>query len=283
MKKVDLEKKILKYTTVAGSVAAFTGAASAQIIYTDINPDETYTEDQFYLLDVNNDATDDFMIAQFDTVITYGSFTFPAEGVVLLTTGSNGAMDSAGQVPYLTALNLNDAIDNTQNFTVSTSSSPLVAGAYVNSPFGGSPIGPWIDAVDHYMGLTFLIGANFHYGWCRMSVASDGLSFTVKDYAYESTAQAGILAGNDGTNTGISEDISNQIGIQTINNSVAIDVLNDNLTNGRVEVISLSGQTVFSKALNNKETIDLNGYTSGIYFVKVSFDQGQVNRKLFVR
>lgn len=281
MKKVDLEKKILKYTTVAGSVAAFTGAANAQIVYTDVDPDQTFTEDQFYMLDVNNDATDDFMIAQFDTVITYGSFSFPAEGVVLLTAGSNGAIDSAGQIPYLAALNLNDPIDNTQNFTVSTSSSPLVAGGYVSSPFGSQGIGPWIDGIDHYMGLTFLIGANFHYGWCRMSMATDGLSFTVKDYAYESTPQTGINAG--ATVSGINEDISSMIGIQTINNSVSVDVLNNTLTNGRLEIVSLNGQTVFSKALNTKETVDLGSYSSGIYFVKVSFDQGQVNRKLFVR
>lgn len=279
MKKVDLEKKILKYTTVAGSVAAFTGA-NAQIVYTDVNPDETYTEDQFYFLDVNNDLTDDFMIMQFDTIINYGSFSFPAEGVVLLTAGSNGAIDSTGNIPYLAALNLNDPIDNTQNFTVSTTSAPLVAGGFVGG-LANTGIGPWIDAVDHYMGLTFLIGSNFHYGWCRMSMTADGLSFTIKDYAYESTPQTGIPAG--ATFTGINEDISSMVGIQTINNSVSVDVLNNTLTNGRLEIVSLSGQVVFSKALNTKETVDLSSYTSGIYFVKVSFDQGQVNRKLFVR
>lgn len=284
MKKVDFEKKILKYTTAAGSVVAFAGAASAQIVYTDVNPDETYNEDEFYLLDVNNDAIDDYMIIQFDTVVTNTAFPapIPAEGVVLLTVGSNGAIaQTGGNLPYLAALNLNDPIDNTQAFTQSTSSAPLVAGAYADFGFAGYGIGPWIDAADHYMGLTFLIGSNFHYGWARMSVAVDGKSFTIKDYAYNSTPQQGILAGQ--TFLGIQEDISSGVAIQILNNSIALNVLNSNLTNGKVEVVSLSGQVVYTQNLTNNLTVDLNNYSSGIYFVKVNFDQGQIHRKLFVR
>jgi hypothetical protein len=280
MKKLDLEKKVLKYSTVAGSVAAFAGTAGAQIVYTDVNPDETYTEDQMYMLDVNNDATFDFVIAQFDTVINYGSFTFPAEGVVLLTAGSNGAISQTGNVPYLAALNGGDPIDITQAFTQASSSTPLVAGANLDTPLGAYPIGPWIDAADHYMGLTFLAGSNFHYGWCRMTVAADGLSFTIKDYAYEATPQTGL---NAGQMVGINEDISNGVAIKVIDNSVIINILNTNYTNGKVQVMNTAGQVLNILSLTGNNTVDLNGYASGVYLVSVSFDQGQVNHKLFVR
>jgi hypothetical protein len=280
MKKLDLEKKALKYSAMAGSMAAFAGTAGAQIVYTDVNPDQTYNEDQMYFLDVNNDATFDFGIIQFDTVVMYGSFSFPSEGVVLLTAGSNQAMSTAGQVNYLTALNLNDVIDNAQIFSNGTSSSPLIAGAFIGG-FANTGIGPWIDGADHYMGLTFLAGANFHYGWCRMSVAADGRSFVIKDYAYETSAQTGLLAGQ--TVNSVSESVSDAVSMQVINNSVQLNVLNNSYTNGNVQVINTAGQSVFTASLNGEKNIDLNGYASGVYVISVSFDQGQVNHKLFVR
>ena len=281
MKKLDLEKKALKYSAMAGSVAAFASTAGAQIVYTDVNPDLTFTEDQMYMLDVNNDATDDFMIVQFDTVVTYGSFTFPTEGVVLLTAGSNAAISSAGSaLNYLTALNLNDPIDNLQSFAPSTSSAPIAAGAFVGG-FANMGIGPWIDAADHYMGLTFLAGSNFHYGWCRINVAANGKSFVVKDYAYESTPSSVILAGQ--IVNSVKDLVADGVSFQVINNTVQLDLLNTQFTNGNVAVINIAGQTVHTSELTGSRTIDLNGYTSGVYMISVTFDQGQVNHKLFVR
>lgn len=281
MKKFDLEKKVLKYSSVAGSIVAFAGAASAQIVYTDVNPDETYNEDDAYLLDVNNDLVTDFAIIQFDTVVTNTQLPFPipAEGVVLTTVGSNGAIGFVGSqigLPYLTALNLGDPIDNAQSFQ-QTGSSPMIAGAFAVA-YG---VGPWIDAADHYMGLTFLAGSNFHYGWCRMSMTADGLSFTIKDYAYDATPITPINAGQ--TFNGINEDVASSVQVNVLDNSVSINILNNSLTNGRVEVININGQVLFTKSLNSNETIDLNGYSSGIYFINLNFDQGKMNRKLFVR
>jgi hypothetical protein len=282
MKKLDLEKKALKYSAMAGSLVAFAGTAGAQIVYTDVNPDETYNEDDMYMLNVDNDGTDDFMLIQFDTLIQYGSFSFPAEGVVILTAGSNAAINtSGGQINYLTALNLNDPIDNLQTFSQSTASSPLIAGGYVNFGIGGYGIGPWIDAADHYMGLTFLAGSNFHYGWCRMNVAADGLSFIIKDYAYESTPQTGLLAGQ--TVNSVSDLVADGVSFQVINNTVQLDLLNTQFTNGNVSVINVSGQSVYTSNFNDSKSIDLNGYASGVYMISVTFDQGQVNHKLFVR
>lgn len=279
MKKPELEKKAIKYTAMVGSLAAFAGTAGAQIVYTDINPDEVYAEDDVYYLDVNNDNTDDFAIAQFDTTVQYGSFTFPAEGVVLLTMGSNGAINSAGQLNYLTAMALNDPIDASQSFSQSTGSSPMVAGGYVALFSYG--LGPWMDAVDHYMGLTFLAGSNFHYGWCRMQLAADGTGFTVKDYAYDATPSTGLLAGQ--TVNSVEESIEDGLSMNVVNNTVQIHVLNSTFTNGNIQVINTAGQVMNSSVLNGTKTIDLNGYASGVYMVSVTFDQGQVNHKLFIR
>jgi uncharacterized protein YjdB len=50
---------------------------------------------------------------------------------------------------------------------------------------------------DSYIGATFKIGANVHYGWILVNWDGNG-TFTVKSYAYEDTADAEILAGDEG-------------------------------------------------------------------------------------
>ncbi len=44
-----------------------------------------------------------------------------------------------------------------------------------------------------YIGFTFKIGGNTHYGWFYATVANDGLSYTILDYAYNTNAGQGLL------------------------------------------------------------------------------------------
>ena len=114
-----------------------------------------------------------------------------------------------------------------------------------------------------------------------MLVTADGESFTIKDYAYESTAGGGILAGQ--TVNSVTDQVADGVSFQVINNTVQLDLLNTHFTNGNVAVVSTTGQTVHTSSLTGSRTIDLNGYASGVYMISVTFDQGQVNHKLFVR
>ncbi|CAL2081847.1 M43 family zinc metalloprotease [Tenacibaculum sp. 190524A02b] len=43
-----------------------------------------------------------------------------------------------------------------------------------------------------FIGFTFKINGNTHYGWFRISVASNGLSYTITDYAYNKNANGAI-------------------------------------------------------------------------------------------
>lgn len=70
--KKNLQKRISKYTAVAGAVVSAAGA-QAQVVYTDVNPDYSHDAPQnngfaVYPLDLNNDQTIDFVVASKDSL-----------------------------------------------------------------------------------------------------------------------------------------------------------------------------------------------------------------------
>jgi hypothetical protein len=55
--------KLASYSTMAGAFIALSSSANGQVLYTDVNPDETYSENgEFYELDLNEDGDIDFSI-----------------------------------------------------------------------------------------------------------------------------------------------------------------------------------------------------------------------------
>ena len=53
--------------------------------------------------------------------------------------------------------------------------------------------GPWVKQTNKFLGLRFLIGDRFHYGWARLTTTTSGTVLT--GYAYESDPGHQILAG----------------------------------------------------------------------------------------
>lgn len=72
---------------------------------------------------------------------------------------------------------------------------------YIN-PFWCTTLFP--AEADTYIGATFKLGTNFHYGWIRVNWNGSG-TLVVKDFASENTPNAPIKAGDMGTTTGTSE------------------------------------------------------------------------------
>ena len=54
----SLDSKLKKYASIAGSITAVVGTASAQVNYTDLNPDVLVTgQNSNYVLDLNGDGS----------------------------------------------------------------------------------------------------------------------------------------------------------------------------------------------------------------------------------
>ncbi len=74
-------------------------------------------------------------------------------------------------------------------------------------------LGEWENKQDKYIGVKFLIGANFHYGWIKLSTGATNNEIIVKEYAYNITPNDQILAGQTAI---ISTDINETVYEETM-------------------------------------------------------------------
>jgi hypothetical protein len=276
--KKNLQSRISKYTAVAGAVVSAAGA-QAQVVYTDVNPDYSHDAVQdatfsVYPLDLNNDQTVDFLVASKDTVTANAHVRF----TLAVPYGAGNAV--AGETPsnydYALALDINTMVDSTLNWIAA--SNTMAYNVDSNNPYNEN----WNGVTDKYLGLQFIVGGNTHYGWARLDSYAIGDSIVVKDYAFEATPNVGILTGNMGASL-TETQIENLVKfVNQANNSVQV-VVNGNLTNGVVSVVSSTGQIVSSDAITEKTfSVDMNNLSSGIYMVNVTFNEGATTKKIIV-
>ena len=276
--KKSLQNRISKYTAVAGAVVSAAGA-QAQVVYTDVNPDYSHDAPEnngfaVYPLDLNNDQTIDFVIASKDTLTAASHVRF----TLAAPYGAGNAV--AGETPsaydYALALDMNSMVDSTLNWIAATNT--MAYNVDSANPYNEN----WNGVTDKYLGLKFVVGANTHYGWARLDSYAIGDSIVVKDYAFDATPNTGIMTGNMGASL-TETQIENLVKfVNQANNSVQV-VVNGNLTNGTVTVVSATGQVVSSDAIKEKTfSVDMNNLSSGIYMVNVTFNEGTTTKKIIV-
>jgi hypothetical protein len=276
--KKNLQSRISKYTAVAGAVVSAAGA-QAQVVYTDVNPDYSHDAPEnngfaIYPLDLNNDQTVDFLVASRDTVTANAHVRFTL--AVPYGAGNAVAGDTPSNYDYALALDINTMVDSTLNWIAA--SNTMAYNTDSNNPYNEN----WNGVTDKYLGLKFIVGGNTHYGWARLDSYAIGDSVVVKDYAFEATPNVGILTGNMGASL-TETQIENLVEfVNQSNNSVQV-VVNGNLTNGVVSVVSSTGQIVSSDAITEKTfSVDMNNLSSGIYMVNVTFNEGGTTKKIIV-
>ena len=187
-----LNKKLAAYSAVAGAFAGFISNADAQIVYTDVNPDQVFSNDQdSFALDLNNDSITDF-------VLRLGTLSAPVLNKVRIEAmGSNSVNATTGGGYVLpVALDLDDPVGNGNNWS---NNNLMYMGLYFTS--NSTPLvatGNFLNTSNKYLGLRFKISGQTHYGWARVDVSADADLFIIKDYAYDTIPGEQILAGDDG-------------------------------------------------------------------------------------
>jgi hypothetical protein len=289
MKKTStLNKKIARYAALTGGAVAVAGAADAQIIYTDINPDVTVSgHQQGFQLDLNNDATVDFTIFILDDSAsgTYAGLPYTAYyGVVGIFEDQAGNEISINPDGNAKALAMNTAIDGNNSWgSAGTGYIPM---AYnIDILFMGQTInvadGEWLGENDKYLGLRFFAGPNVHYGWARLSVNTDANQFTIKDYAYNSTPNQSLQAGQ--TVVSVNENILTDVKVWEYNRQLFLDTYG-NYNNGIINVTNMMGQVVKSFNFNNAyNVVDLGNLAAGAYVVTVTSEGKVLNQKIAIK
>ena len=128
------------------------------------------------------------------------------------------------------------------------------------------------------MKLKFTVDGNVHYGWARLQVANDVTSFTIKDYAYESTPDQAINAGDIGSS--VESLFAKNVNIFSHENKVIIQALNS--INAKAEIFNTLGQKVFETVIeNNRTSISLK--QSGMYVVKLTEGNNTKTQKVYIK
>ena len=201
-------------------------STSAQIVHTDVVPDQVYNlMNDTCLLDLDNNAQVDLIIRLVrDTVGPYCpppclfSMTHPYHVFVDPMPG-NQIADSVAT--YVSELSSGDTIDGSLLWGADASQLLAENGGpscfllngnwYCFLANNGNANWGFLTGETGFVGVQFLISGSIHYGWARLSIHRNGveiLDFTLMDYAYNSVPNEPIAAGDTlSISTAISEDV----------------------------------------------------------------------------
>lgn len=271
MKKPSTNKLAVYSALVGGALAATAGSADAQIIHTDVNPDDSITgQTDSLLLDLNNDAVVDFRIW-----LNHGG---SSNNIRLTPTMGNEVLGSlSGGWFYPFTMNMNDAINSTQNTWNGTANGGLLTMAWVYT--AGGTYGNWFGATDKYLGLRFFIGSDLHYGWARLDVDQNATWMVLKEYAYQAQPDVGLLAGQT---IGIEEAQEASFDVYAHNTTVHVTL--ENVNDGKIMIQNMLGQTIKDVEITDtKMEIDLSDVEAGIYLVAVQSEEGSFTKKVYIQ
>jgi len=266
-KKTTFNKKLAAYSVLAAAGIASIGAVDAQVVYVDITPDVTVAPLDSFLLDLDTDAQVDF---KFKDRVSHQANIFNSAYY-------NYAIASAGFTGgfyYGIVLNLNDPIDPSD--TRFQMGQVVLASTWSSSTYGN-----FGDGVDHYVGLKFQIGANnYHNGWVRVNCGSiTGHPYVIKDYAYESTVNTSILAGQ--TSSDINDLPMDMVSVWSFNNDINVNFGPVSYNNAVVKVYNNAGQLVLTEEINSQKTkISMETQAAGMYMVQITNGNSVLNKKI---
>jgi len=285
MKKTTSQKFSKRLAQYGALSVAITGVAEAngQIIYTDVEPSGGFNT--IYELDLNNDGIKDFRIfgggvGTFSSYAFVGIYNGPL-GSSYAALNNNSFLGDAPSYVYPFALNFNDPIGSTQ----ATWFDAVANFGTMNfvSCFGGSGGSHWCGAEDKYLGLKFTVlngpgpgDDQTFYGWARLDVSLDAFTWVLKDYAYNSTPDAPITAGQ--TTLGIDDKELSKIKVVALNKSIGLYNLPET---ARYNIYSMTGQEVLKGTTNNERdyVIEAPTLASGVYVIEL----GDTNTNAVIR
>ena len=286
MKKL-LHKKFYAFIVTTILISA---SANAQIVYTDVNPDTTFnTNGGVYALDLNNDGITDFNITFTTVAISQGTNRY----ITITPLGAN-KVGNDFSFPYPSALSLNTLIDSGSFSWLGSANQSLISRIWFTPPMGASVWqhrGNWNGATDKYIPLQLELGSQIFYGWARLDAATDAVSFTVKDYAYNSIPNQSILAGQT-TTTEINEySFASSINLfpNPATNNLTITLASSS-KNVSVTIIDITGKMIYSttaSGLNNyrEQQVEINteDFAAGVYVVQIQTADFLGTKKFIVR
>lgn len=293
----DFALKLKAYSAAAIAFTLFSNPVSAQVVYTDIEPDVVLdTDGNYYAVDIDNNGTPDFQFLK-SSFSTY-DFTLGYIYYNDLWAGLLNSLNSIAGIshyypypgvlkvfPY--ALSMNDKIDSKLTWQKSTDQLIAVVENVVgydvhcfNCSWNGNSLQ---NVIDHYLGVSFIDQENKkHYGWIRCDVINDGLKLILKDYAYEIQPAYAILAGSTSTYQEISPG-NIQGEIYAADNTIYISITKRPTEKFYIKVYNLAAEIIYAGQSENpfvEITLDI---PYGIYVVEIISGDERLSKKINLR
>jgi hypothetical protein len=307
VKKRITKSKLKHYSALAASVVALD--ASAQVAYTNVNDTILVNNGDYFDIDLNNDGILEGRIEFIDYLTTSTGVIINVQGaevdslvnasINIMNSNSStttGSTTSTNSTYVAAALNLNANINNSLNnwsngnsttSTTSTSSAfngVLIGGkAVINGPTTTSTVsvGQFPGSGDKFMGVKFTIGTSIHYGWLRLDMSSNSDSITIKDFAYETTPNTPILAGDTGTAVGlVSQNLKSDLDYFASNGTITIN--SELASNSVLSIFDLGGKLLQSEMIGGQKQVVVQGNLEGIYIVEIRNSTGVTRKKFWL-
>jgi hypothetical protein len=189
-----LDRRLLLYTLAAGATLSATPAAEAAVVFT---PSSAFFQGVGKVdIDLDNDGSSDFTL-QIKSVPYDTSNSVQA----LFVYGNRGPNRvGAGAFSQALALKRNIRIGPGEHFVdrgLMESSNPYGLNGY------------WLNVKNRCLGVRFVINGEVHYGWIGFRDVGVGhVSARLYGWAYETTPDMQILAGDTGTGAPLDSSIS---------------------------------------------------------------------------
>lgn len=264
--------------------------ANTSVIVTDIDPDTIINfDEEFYLLDMDNNAVSDFIIFKDSGVYSYEDYS----------TTSIRFREFIGAGPQATFENklMAGHYYNSWNGAEFYQPYPLVYGQLISEAeqfysfevqvicaahfenFYTFPVlhtgpGYWrgfdFEGVENrYLGVTFVdADDNRYYGWVRCSTADSMKAITIHEYAFENIPNKPIIAGSTSSYIDINNIYDNNITIWNFGSTIYYTV--PDVQEGVIQVYNSVGAIIHETKLQGVQgSFELGDVPNGVYIVKI--------------
>jgi hypothetical protein len=269
--------RLLKYSTSALTFIALKSNANAQAVYVDIDPDTTLLPPyESYLLDIDDVGFVDYKFTVIDATV-YSDWCECYVHIMNAILGGIGSRVAFTTYQFTSNQYLISALTNGANIREDLNFTQISGQlAYRIIPdfsfyyaFEG---GDWFpEAIDKYVGIRFTDSLDcMHYGWIRCSVEDNGTKLTIKDYAYETKCDVGIVAGDMIGDTSVAINALNNLNAHVYSFEKTLHIQTGSAETYTVTISNVSGQQLFKNTISGLYTkIDLQLFAPGIYVVSL--------------
>ena len=295
---------IKAYAASAISFLTIHQEAEAQVVYVDIDPDIVLSEGgQAAELDLDQNGTVDFWFHNNSFFLQYytydgGTTSFTRQN--LLIGPEIGGNFIAGNSEFISlgysaftrfypyAIEYGSKISDSISFQ--TAGLQILALRSIDTLGGIVGFGfncNWYnlentESIDHYLGIKFSSGELTNsFGWIRCDVKDEGRTLVIKDYAYETTPNYPIIAGDKLHYVEIDSLPAAPVEIYSFNETLYINLKDSAETS--ITVTNLLGQNIINfKTFKLQNTVDMTTVASGIYVVTAEYQDKFYSTKIMI-